>query len=41
MRIEYLIVGFILFLVVFLIAVGMLTGIIPGFDAAMNLLKGL
>jgi len=41
MRIEYIIIGFILLLVVFAVAIGMLTGVIPGFENAINILKGI
>jgi len=41
MRIEYMIVGFILLLVVFGILIGLLTGVIPSFEKILALLRGL
>ncbi len=41
MRMEYVIVGFILALIILLVSVTLLSDVVPGFDSAMNLLKKL
>jgi len=41
MRIEYIIIGFILLLVVLAIILGMLSGVIPSFENVINLTKNM
>lgn len=38
MRIEYVIVGFILALIVLIVAITLLSGVVPGFDALVDMI---
>jgi len=38
-RLEYVVVGFILVIIILIVALSMLSGIVPSFEAVLNLLK--
>ena len=40
MRIEYVIVGFILVLIVLLVSITLLSDVVPGFDSVIKLISG-
>ncbi len=39
MRLEYVVVSFVIALIVILLAVSLLTGVVPGVDFVLNLFK--
>ena len=40
MRLEYIVVGIVLLLIVFLVVIGLLSGVMPQADILFNLTKG-